>query len=650
MVFDDFSNIYENRSIRYLEHPRIFFESIYLRSRPITNLTFALNYWHSGLSLSMFRATNIGIHFLSALALGVLLFQIVGWALALPVGLLFLFHPLAVESVVYLSGRGPLLALFFVLLAGNVLALKRQNIFTWGLFLVFSLLAVLSRENAAVGPILFFFLYRLLREPNQRYFPYIAPMVAGGVYQFLGKFSFIESAMKGIFHYQGEWHIASVPEFVRMQISVWPKMLVLFFRPDLLAIDHQLVPPSTWFDPIFLLGCLLWVFFIGIVWAAFTRKSWIYFGLVWIFVSLIPTNTIIPSFDPLADRHLYFALPGFLIFLVSFIQLFANQKKFVVTLVCSALLVGEIYATYVRIPVWRSASSIWKDTYEKYPGKFRAAVNLSHALIKEQQDYDQAGILLFKFMKSIAPGQLPFEQFDQSAAFLTIIMRKKMNERKEIASLLERWAPATGEPLDAFWREYYSTRVEMSFLPPTDWMAHWLKMQNFTKNPNLAVGQDKNAVENYLLILAADFYSEKGDFISAKKYLEPVILAFSDRHFPNWPKRENLGDLYMKFGSVDAALEQYEMASYQYKVFKRFNTGLLMKIYQIYEQKNDIARASDAIGELVRVRTDDPQLRALYAKILEKRRDKHAITQGAEARFYEQKGLRSNDEKETIKP
>merc|ERR1719203_1343586 len=87
--------------------------------RPLTVLTFRLNYWLHTFDSSAFHITNVSLHALSSLLLGMLGF----WSLQLPadwsllLAILFLAHPVHTESVLYIVGRADLLCLALILLA-----------------------------------------------------------------------------------------------------------------------------------------------------------------------------------------------------------------------------------------------------------------------------------------------------------------------------------------------------------------------------------------------------------------------------------------------------------------------------------------------------------------------------------------------------
>ena len=82
-IFDDQPSILENLSIRHLWPPPFFAarETVTASSRPLTNISLALNYAVGGLDVRGYHLTNLLIHLLAALTL----FGITRRTLLLPV-------------------------------------------------------------------------------------------------------------------------------------------------------------------------------------------------------------------------------------------------------------------------------------------------------------------------------------------------------------------------------------------------------------------------------------------------------------------------------------------------------------------------------------------------------------------------------------
>lgn len=176
-LFDDFPNIVDKPELRALDGSLFRWLALAVSSnagplrRPISMLSFGVDYWFFGLSPLAFRLTNLAIH----LTNGVLLYQLTrriatrlltrssrtafdSHILALLTAALWLLHPLNVSTVLYVVQRMDELATLFVLLGllCYVEGRERMSRDLRGLAIAipgicaFGLLAVLSKENGAL--------------------------------------------------------------------------------------------------------------------------------------------------------------------------------------------------------------------------------------------------------------------------------------------------------------------------------------------------------------------------------------------------------------------------------------------------------------------------------------------------------------------
>jgi hypothetical protein len=144
-----------------------------LLHRPISNLTFVLNLLATGLDPLVFKLTNLVIHAATGVVVYFVTLQILSTVTpgtsrhhrqltAAIASALWLVHPLHVSTVLYVVQRMAMLSAFFSLIAvGAALSAingegVRQTSSTAaiGLFLVASALAVLSKENGVLTPLL----------------------------------------------------------------------------------------------------------------------------------------------------------------------------------------------------------------------------------------------------------------------------------------------------------------------------------------------------------------------------------------------------------------------------------------------------------------------------------------------------------------
>lgn len=176
-LFDDFPNIVRNPAVSAVDGSLFRWVALALSSdsgilrRPLSMLSFGLNYWLFGFSPLAFKLTNLLIH----LANGLLLYQILrrivprllperlrtsvdARTLALIATGLWLLHPLNLSGVVYIVQRMNELAALFTLLGllcyteGRLRMMRGEHglIVALAGTLIFGALAALSKENGAL--------------------------------------------------------------------------------------------------------------------------------------------------------------------------------------------------------------------------------------------------------------------------------------------------------------------------------------------------------------------------------------------------------------------------------------------------------------------------------------------------------------------
>lgn len=200
-VFDDMVNIGKNS---YLQIENLDFPSLWqaadsgsagMFKRPISTVSFALNYYFSGMDAYYFKLTNLVIHLVNGLLVFLLTNSLLSlysrtrrdgvqsdtnsW-IALAVAAIWLLHPFNLTGVLYVVQRMTSLAALFTL-AGLVLYLQGRKVLLNGskrgfIAIVVALfvatpLAALCKENGALLPLLIFVMeFILLRwnTPDQR--------------------------------------------------------------------------------------------------------------------------------------------------------------------------------------------------------------------------------------------------------------------------------------------------------------------------------------------------------------------------------------------------------------------------------------------------------------------------------------------------
>jgi len=320
--------------------------------------------------------------------------------------LLFLIHPMATETVTYISGRASGLMTFFYLFAFLLYikasehsdAVKLRRLYLSGSVASF-LLAIGSKETAVTFPLvllLWDLLIRRLGGPSlrtailSRHLPFwiVLLMAAGWAwnhprYTALAQFSFTLRPF---------W------DNVLSELHATAYVLLLFFTPWNQNFDHDLREfhsLTQWPLP---LDLLLLSATAGAALIAWRRYPLVAFGLGWFFIQLLPTN-LIPRNDLLSERNLYLPSIGLFLAIVAlgsrFTQWLATVLplpgilRFASTGLAATLVLVLCTFTYQRNQLYQDKLSLWSDAVLKSPAKARPHNNLGYAYAL-RGDWDQA--------------------------------------------------------------------------------------------------------------------------------------------------------------------------------------------------------------------------------------------------------------------
>ena len=153
-IFDDSLYVVKNHLIKNFDIQGIveIFTSFYLWDYlPITIFSFSLDYLVYGLDPWGYHLTNSLLHFSNTVLLHLVVFRITGSKfLAVATALLFLLHPVHVESVAWISERKNVLSFFFLFCSFYFFLLENKRL----LVLLFFVLACLSKSSVVIFPLL----------------------------------------------------------------------------------------------------------------------------------------------------------------------------------------------------------------------------------------------------------------------------------------------------------------------------------------------------------------------------------------------------------------------------------------------------------------------------------------------------------------
>ncbi len=351
--------------------------------RPVTKLTYAVEA-DAGLDATPAprRALSIALHAVAATLLFLLVARLEPSIAPLGAGLLaalWLVHPVHAESVLAVSGRTALLAGLFLFAA--LCALEASRVYlAAGLFV----LACLSRETALAGvlPLLVLVASRPGATPRT-WITQAAPIVAGGLAAFAWCLTTPRYLHLAEYSYLGRPFWKSF----YAQVGAVPVGLGVLARPSRLSIDYGLALPTQATDPLFLLGLALYAAAgVGIV-VMMRRSRTAAIGLALWLAALLPTQSVIPKLDALANRPLSLALAGLLVAFAPALALLARRFEAAVLVAAAGVLVAILGATAgQRAALYRSELALWGDAAAKSRSNARPHLQYAKLLKGEGRD------------------------------------------------------------------------------------------------------------------------------------------------------------------------------------------------------------------------------------------------------------------------
>ncbi len=362
--------------------------------RPVLKFTYLLN-WTPGLGLFGFHLLNLLIHAINTVFIYFISRRITkdfpSGAPALCTALLFAVHPVQTEAVSYISGRSASLMATFYL--GSMLAYIRgsdakKHFWSHGVSPTLFIMGLLTKEIALTLPAVLL-LWELAFGERKRLAAILQrQIIHWGLFAAASFFLIAHPGYGPLLEYS--FDIRGMKETLLSQVNGVFYLLSQLIAPYSLNIDPDLPVMVRW-TPFLAIkaGLLLALICAGLM--RLKRSPWFGFGVLWFFIVLVPTNSLIPRLDVANERQLYLSSWGlFLIMAIAAAKVQARAGKNFVYWTMAAILVVLACSTISRNQVYRSEIALWEDTARKSPHKPRAFNNLGYAYALAGRNQDAA--------------------------------------------------------------------------------------------------------------------------------------------------------------------------------------------------------------------------------------------------------------------
>lgn len=383
--------------------------------RPFSTFTLALNGLLFGNNAFYFKAVNLILHLLNAIAVGIFVYLIVSLlpkrrnlaiATALLTTYVWLIHPLQVSTVLYVVQRMTQLSTLFTLiglnfyLTGRLRQITRQKYWLTFIlisFLCFFPLSVLSKETGLLFPwyvfCLEYFILKFACPTQQQKFTLIHFHRILSLLLILAALLYFYYKMPTYFALYSERDLTLISRLLT-ESKVLVFYLSLILKPKLsdMGLYHDDFAVSYELDNAVLLsmGVLLSILFC--IFYCRRRAPIIAFGLAWFLISQVIESTFIPL-ELVFEHRNYLAILGIvLIPCYYFVKLIISKQSMLkITLLGGALGILTILTllTFFRSLGWSSNVSFLYEASHYHPQSARTHIELSNWELT-QKNYPRA--------------------------------------------------------------------------------------------------------------------------------------------------------------------------------------------------------------------------------------------------------------------
>jgi protein O-mannosyl-transferase len=189
--------------------------------------------------------------------------------------------------------------------------------------------------------------------------------------------------------------------------------LVNFLIPKNLSVDTDWKIVENPFDDKVMVGFAVVVAMIWLAVKCSSKKETrpIAFGILWFFITLIPTSTFFPFAEPNNDHRTFFGYIGLVLAVTTVAAAFvyckpdpkrkANSPVLPLFFAGLAIVAAHAFGAHHRNKIWGSEELLWEDATKKCPGSGRIWMNLGNAQMKTG-DYANA-LTNFNKARSLTP-------------------------------------------------------------------------------------------------------------------------------------------------------------------------------------------------------------------------------------------------------
>ena len=434
-VLDDFVLVVNNSFIQSTQNffivinPVNFFKVLPIRcgARPITIATYIIDYSIWKLNPFGYHLSNLLIHCLNVLLVFFLSYFLINRnkiLFASVVSLFFSLHPIQSEVVAVVGFRANILFVFFALLAlDSVILLKKFNpkynkMMLFVIFL-FSILSLLSKENAIILPFIFLLIYFMFyRNSINKKISIISFIVISFIFLFFWLERFPVPLYYSIYP-ELDTNIvplSNIGLYFKVVFTALFDNIIHVIYPVNLCVDYT-INFSMYKIIIILILAMLSVCFI-----IYKKSNYFMFALLFSLITYLPVSNLIPLVNTVSDRYMYMTMIGFaFMFGLIVLKIFEINKK-LAYIFFVLLFILFIFSSLDRGKTYSNSYLLYSDAIQKTPNNVRTVYNMGVAFFANNE-YDKS---IKQFEKAFKINSF---YFTDTNWFLTALSYDKVGKR-----------------------------------------------------------------------------------------------------------------------------------------------------------------------------------------------------------------------------
>lgn len=377
-VWDDEVMIEKNVLIRSWDNVgRVFTSSAFGESfssdkfyRPLQIMSYIFDYSLYGLNPTGFRLTSVVLHCISSLLFFCILIRLLPsrtWAFVM--ALFFAIHPIHIESVTYLSGRGD--TVYLLCLMVSFLSFLKRDDAQWGSVWccvsgVSFLAALFTKENGFTFPLTLALFYLVFKNGKPKTaWSIIGVQCASALGYFLWRnpFSGEGNTVLSDIAYASFWERLYTGPYI---LLTYIKLLVFPYPLHMEYLNVETTFLNIWLIILVLLSLALWYY-----WRTEVYQARFILGVGWFLIALAPVSQILmPLASTVREHWLTFPSMGLFIWagLVASDKLPVPGKRSWVLILCSVVAISGV--TIQRNLDWKDPMRLYLHDLSHEPNSF----------------------------------------------------------------------------------------------------------------------------------------------------------------------------------------------------------------------------------------------------------------------------------------